>query len=79
MTAIAHAVDHLLPAVCGCGDDDPARAHAEREDPVALHLRGEAVGCRWQVLDIGRAMVLYLIDEALGMLHPYAEGKGLGL
>ena len=24
-------------------------------------------------------MVLYLIDEALGMLHPYAEGKGLGL
>ena len=42
-------------------------------------LRSEAVGRRRQVTGVALAVVLYLVDELLRMLHTHAEGERLGL
>lgn len=76
---IAHTVDHLLSASGSGRHDDTTRAHAEGEDPVTTHLGDEAVGGRRQQRAVALAVVLYLVDELLGMLHADAEGEGLGL
>ncbi len=68
----------------GGGHYNAAGTHAEREDPVALHLRGEAVGRRRQVPSLGAGgrggqVVLEGVDKCLRMLHTDAESERLGL
>ncbi len=77
---IAHAVDHLLARSCCGRDNDSTRAHAEREDPVAVDLGSETVGGGRQKPHIKfRRMVLYLIDELLRVLYANTQSKGFGL
>ena len=76
---VAHAVDYLLSAAGGGGDDDSARTHAEGEDSVVVDLGGEAVGSGGKETHVGGTVVLYFVDETLGMLDADAESEGFGL
>ncbi len=76
---VAHAVDDLLATVGGGGDDDSARTHAEGEDSVVVDLGSETIGGGGKETYVGGAVVLYFVDETLGMLDADAEGEGFWL
>ena len=69
---------HLLLACRTRGNDSP-RAHAEAVNTPPLHLTHKAVARGRKPPFHLFSMVLHAIQPTLGMLHPHAHGKWLGL
>jgi hypothetical protein len=77
---LAHAIGDDAPFLRCRGDHAPAGAHAEAVHCAAIGASGgEAVRRRAQIRVARTTAITRLIDPALRMLDPHADGEGLGL